>query len=417
MAAETQFTANTGMVSISTANSNLDGTGTLGTVLTAASNGTDIKSITIKSTVTTTEGMVRLFLDDGNGNIRLIEEVHVYPNTVSATNPAFEFSFDCDYKLKSGWILKAATQNAENFNIIAEGLNWAYYTAAVRPESTNYTANNGAVVISTANSNRDGTGSLGTVITAGASATYKGCKIESLTIKATGNTTTGTVRLFLYDGTNTKLLTELRIPAVTQTSTEPAFEQTIDLGNFHLQAGWLIKASTENAESFAVSAEANDWKYPTDSFITNYTAVSGTSVTTEELLHSLQVPANLFASGGLLEVYSALTMTNNANTKTFRIYFNTTNALAGATLVATLIDSNFATDGISRFFPILSDTSVACYGGPTNSLRASYGGSTGASTTVTVPSVSAGFWVLISCQKAVAGDTDTIVWTMVTRRF
>ena len=62
MAAETQYTANTGKVLISTANSNLDGTGTLGTVLTAASNGTLIKAITVKAQVNTTEGMVRLFL-------------------------------------------------------------------------------------------------------------------------------------------------------------------------------------------------------------------------------------------------------------------------------------------------------------------------------------------------------------------
>jgi hypothetical protein len=53
MAAETQYTANTGMVKISTANSNLDGSGTLGTVLTGASNGTLIKTVTVKATSNT----------------------------------------------------------------------------------------------------------------------------------------------------------------------------------------------------------------------------------------------------------------------------------------------------------------------------------------------------------------------------
>ncbi|MGZ3883223.1 MAG: hypothetical protein ACXVP0_07270 [Bacteroidia bacterium] len=417
MAAETQYTANTGMGQVTVANANLDGTGTVATILTAASNGTLIKSITVKGTGTNAEGMVRLFLNDNNGNIRLIEEIPVPANTVSGTNPAFEYSFDCDYTLKAGWFLQAATQNAETFNIIAEGLNWTYYTAMVRPESTQYTANNGTVVISTANPNRDGTGTLGTVITAGSSATYKGYQMSSVTFKALGNTTTGTLRLFLYDGTNTRLLSEIMVPAITQTGTEPSFERTINLSRF-LQAGWSIKASTENAESFAVSIEGNDWKYPTSNFITNYTPASGTAVTTEELLHSLQVPANLMASGGMMEVQANIAANSNANSKTFRIYVNTTNSLSGATLVATHATSNSTGDCIQRYFPIISDTALECYGGATGDTRASTAVlAAGTSANVTVPSVSAGFWVLVSGQKAVAGDTDTIRWSMVRQVF
>jgi len=29
-----------------------------------------------------------------------------------------------------------------------------------------------------------------------------------------------------------------------------------------LQADYILKASTENAESFAIVVEGNDWKYP-----------------------------------------------------------------------------------------------------------------------------------------------------------
>src|SRR5688500_6594870 len=109
MAAETQYTANTGIVSISTANSNLDGTGTLGTVLTGASNGTFVKTITIKAAGTVTQGVVRLFIT-GGGVTRLIEEIEIPNQTPSADAPAFEYTLNCDYKLQSGYILKAATQ-------------------------------------------------------------------------------------------------------------------------------------------------------------------------------------------------------------------------------------------------------------------------------------------------------------------
>lgn len=90
MAAETQYTANTGCVTISTANSNLDGTGTLGTVLTGASNGTLIKSIIVKAQTNTTQGMIRLFVN-GGGATELIAEIEVPAVTKSSTDPSYEY--------------------------------------------------------------------------------------------------------------------------------------------------------------------------------------------------------------------------------------------------------------------------------------------------------------------------------------
>lgn len=120
-----KYTANTSTVVISTANSNLDGTGTLGTVLTAASNGTLIQRVTIKATGNTTRGMVRLFIYDGANN-RLIEEVRVPTVTKSGIDHSFIAVVNLNYNLKTGYLLKASTENAESFSIIAEGLDWAY---------------------------------------------------------------------------------------------------------------------------------------------------------------------------------------------------------------------------------------------------------------------------------------------------
>ncbi len=263
MAAETQYTANTGLVQISTANSNLDGTGTLGTVLTAGANGTLINSITVKATGTTTEGIVRLFLYDGT-NTRLLNEIHVPANTPTSTNPSFEFVWNCDIKLQASWLIKASTQNAETFNIIAEGLDWAYYGGAVRPESTNYTANTGMALATTANSSMDSPSSnVYTSLTAGASASgWKGTRVESFNIKAIVSTTMGMIRLFISDGTNTRLFREFPIPAKTKSSTETAYEFKTSLGNFNLKADWVFKVTTANTESFSVITEANNWKYP-----------------------------------------------------------------------------------------------------------------------------------------------------------
>lgn len=264
MAAETQYTALTGIANISTANSNLDGTGTLGTVITASggANGTLIKSVTIKALVTTTQGMIRLFIHDGT-NSRLIKEVEVPANTKSSVQPSFRYTWDCDIKLNPGWSLRASTEKAESFNVFAEGLDWNYYTTSVRPESTNFTAKTGAGLVSVANSNLDGTGTIVNIITAGASGSgWKGCRIESITIKATVNVTAGMIRLFIHDGTNIRIFHEVKVPSTTKSGTQPSFERRFSLGNFQLQPGYSIRASTQNGESFAIVIEGNDWKYP-----------------------------------------------------------------------------------------------------------------------------------------------------------
>jgi len=259
MAEETQYVANTGMQTISTANSNLDGTGTLSSaILTGSANGTLIKTVTVKAQVTTTQGMVRLYIYDGI-NTKLISEIEIPAVIKSAEDSAFEIKIPVDYALKSGWSLKASTQNAETFNVIAEGLDWGYYAAAVRPESTNYTANTGMQTISTANTALDGSGTMSAAIITGAS---NGTQVQSVTVKAQVSiAVAGMVRLFLFDGTNTKLLTEITVPAVTKSATAHSFSRTVNL-DFALKSGWSIKASTEKADTFNVIAEGLDWAYP-----------------------------------------------------------------------------------------------------------------------------------------------------------
>lgn len=115
--------------------------------------------------------------------------------------------------------------------------------------SGNYasTPKNGTTQISTANTNRDGTGTLGTVYTAGAS----GSRIDRLTIQAASTTTAGMIRLFISDGTNTRLIREIPVLAITPASTTPAWGMDyVFEGGLILQATWTLKAGTNNAEAF-----------------------------------------------------------------------------------------------------------------------------------------------------------------------
>jgi hypothetical protein len=118
------LTANVGCVAISTANTNRDGTGTIGTVLTAGSYGTRITRITIQATVTTTAGMVRLYIYTGS-TYYLWREQPIAAVTPSATVKAENYTINLlgeeALVLPSGYSLRASTEKAENFNIIAEG--------------------------------------------------------------------------------------------------------------------------------------------------------------------------------------------------------------------------------------------------------------------------------------------------------
>lgn len=113
-----------GIGQISTANTNRDGTGTIGTILSAGTYGTRVNRIQIKATVTTTAGMIRIFIHDGS-NYRLYKEIPVDAITPSGTVEAFEYTLDLQNEdaiiLPTGYSIRASTHNAETFNVFAEG--------------------------------------------------------------------------------------------------------------------------------------------------------------------------------------------------------------------------------------------------------------------------------------------------------
>ena len=259
MAAETQYTANTGMVTISTANTALDGSGDMDLLITGGANGTLIKTITVKAQTNTVQGMVRIFINR-HPFTYLIKEIEVSAVTKSASDPAFEVVVPMNFSLKSNDKLLVSTEKNDTFNVIAEGYNWAYYTTSVRAETTQYSVYNAANVIATANSNLNGTGSTGYILLAvGAN----GNNIQSIIVKSRVNTTSGMIRLFIENGAIIKLWREIPVNAITKSSTDSSFYAKLEFkDSFALKNGWNLKASTENAESFAITTEAFQISYP-----------------------------------------------------------------------------------------------------------------------------------------------------------
>lgn len=95
--------------------------------------------------------------------------------------------------------------------------------------------------VSTANTNRDGTGTIVDLLTGAAA----GTRIDRLVLQATGNPADSTVTIFLHDGTAYRLLTEVDIgdPAAAST-TLPGYHNEIQTPGLVLpSASWKLAAA------------------------------------------------------------------------------------------------------------------------------------------------------------------------------
>jgi len=119
-----QVNANTGVGTVSVANPNLDGSGTIVTVFTASggsSKASVINAVTIKAMQNTHEGIIRLFISPDGSTWSLMQEVLIPETTPSAYTPSYKQVMNMDFYLAGGFTIGAATQNAESFAITVEG--------------------------------------------------------------------------------------------------------------------------------------------------------------------------------------------------------------------------------------------------------------------------------------------------------
>lgn len=128
MATSPAFTATPriGVGSVSTANSNRDGTGTIVDIITGVAAGTKINEVIIKSTGDPADCIVTLFLNDGTTNW-LYDEIDLgNPAAGSTTVTAFRTNVLYDNLIlpNSSWKLRAAVTVAPTsgvLNVIALG--------------------------------------------------------------------------------------------------------------------------------------------------------------------------------------------------------------------------------------------------------------------------------------------------------
>lgn len=105
-----------------------------------------------------------------------------------------------------------------------------------------------SAALSAANTNRNGTGTIVSVFSAGSS----GSRIDDIYIVANATVTAGVIRLFISDGTNVRLWQEILVTATTPSTTVQVWSASLLNQALILANGWSLQASTNNAETFSV---------------------------------------------------------------------------------------------------------------------------------------------------------------------
>ncbi len=117
------------------------------------------------------------------------------------------------------------------------------------------TPNMGQGALTVANTNRDGTGTVVTCFTAGAS----GALVQRITAKAIVTTTAGLLRVYAKKSTTFTLIKEIEVPANTVSATNPSWsDQIVFDPPFVLAANCLIVCSAEKGEAINVTVEGAD---------------------------------------------------------------------------------------------------------------------------------------------------------------
>ena len=112
--------------------------------------------------------------------------------------------------------------------------------------------------MSTANTNRDGTGTIVDILTAGAS----GSQIDEVVVQATGDPDNCTVTLFLYNGSAYKLFDEIDLgnPAAAST-TSAGYRARKVYDNLVIPTSWKLAAAVTVAP---VSGALNVYAFGSD---------------------------------------------------------------------------------------------------------------------------------------------------------
>jgi len=167
---------------------------------------------------------------------------------------------------------------------------------------------------------------------------------------------------------------------------------------------------TDNQQSFndatsSIQTQLNSRIKIVYSKTTDSSALTGTTVNT--LVDSFQISANTFTVGDIPRLSIRSVFTGTAGNKTIRLYYNTSNTLAGATLFATSQGTSATLSmDMSRMMAIKSTSNTQSYQAAASSSAGDFNAA-GAPAEVAVDWTAA-VWIIIAIQLGSAADSAVV---------
>lgn len=120
----------------------------------------------------------------------------------------------------------------------------------------------GSALLTTADTSLTAPTTVGTVFTAGAS----GSRIDYIEVQGVATTSSGLINVFIFDGTNYILYTQIPVLAITSSTTVPAFGAAIssnanpNILPINLPTGYSLRATTSVSQTgIRVTALGGDY--------------------------------------------------------------------------------------------------------------------------------------------------------------
>jgi hypothetical protein len=207
----------------------------------------------------------------------------------------------------------------------------------------------------------------------------------------------------LPEGSSNLYFTAARVRAVVLTGLSLATNAAISATDTVLSA--LGKLQAQITDIYTLISLPRRTKIESVSVVPHVLTTTGS----DEICHTHNIGSGAVASNGSIIMTSIKCgATSSGNTKTYKIWINTAPNLTGSPvqLATATSTTNAVSLKVERFFNVLSDTSLLCFAG--TSAIASETNSSSAFTTPTVPSLSTGFYLIVTANRSVGTDTVTV---------
>lgn len=111
--------------------------------------------------------------------------------------------------------------------------------------------------LSAANTGQDGSGTMVDIVQGSAA---PGSRIDTIRLNGVGTVADGMIRLFLNDGTNTRLFDEIKVTATIPSATTQTWSQDLTYSEgLVIPNGWTLRGATHIANNFTVIARGGNF--------------------------------------------------------------------------------------------------------------------------------------------------------------